>query len=234
MTATTDEVSKSVAAAIKARDSLLRDVIAETTEADRGKLMNIYMNSIPSKLLCIEGFILISALSKMRFVDLHNIEDDRIDIRNSNSFFIFSDVGNLGCTFGDDGRIIELEIEGGSDEYFALPAIIARLERLTEHTLWHCRSIPVELSNLRHLQSLALFRCSDLFDNNFPIQMVLSNLKDFNIYNSRVQSTSGSPLFLEWMSTQLPRLENLAFDIMEKNETDSIVNALRTIEDICF
>ena len=89
MTATTDEVSKAVAAAIKARDSLLRDVIAETIEADRGKLMNICINSIPSKLLFIEGVILISALSKMRSVDLHNIEYDHIDIRNSNSFFVF-------------------------------------------------------------------------------------------------------------------------------------------------
>ena len=183
MTATTDEVSKAVAAAIKARDSLLRDVIAETIEADRGKLMNICINSIPSKLLFIEGVILISALSKMRSVDLHNIEYDHIDIRNSNSFFIFSDVDNLKCTVDDDGRIIELEIEGNSDEYFALPAIVVRLERLTELTLWHCRSISVELSNLRHLQSLALLRCSDLFDNNFPVQMVLSNLKEFDIHN---------------------------------------------------
>ena len=58
MTATTDEVSKAVAAAIKARDSVLRDVIAETTEADRGKLMNICINSIPDKLLFIEGVYL--------------------------------------------------------------------------------------------------------------------------------------------------------------------------------
>ena len=64
MTATVDEVSKAVVAAIKARESLLRDVIAETTEADRGKLMNICINSIPNKLLFIEGVILNSALSK--------------------------------------------------------------------------------------------------------------------------------------------------------------------------
>ena len=170
----------------------------------------------------------------MRSVDLHNIEYDHIDIRNSNSFFIFSDVDNLKCTVDDDGRIIELEIEGNSDEYFALPAIVVRLERLTELTLWHCRSISVELSNLRHLQSLALLRCSDLFDNNFPVQMVLSNLKEFDIHNFRFQSSSESPLLLEWMSKQLPRLENLGFDTMEKNGTDSIVYALRTVEDFCF
>ena len=167
-------------------------------------------------------------------MDLHNIEYDHIDIRNSNSFFIFSDVGNLKCTVDDDGRIIALEIEGNSDEYFALPAIVARIERLTGLTLWHCRSIPVELSNLRHLQSLALLRCSDLFVNNFPVQMGLSNLKEFNIHNSRVQSSSESPFLLEWMSKQLPRLENLGFDTMEMNGTDSIVYALRTVEDFCF
>ena len=98
-------------------------------------------------------------------------------------------------------------------------------------TLWHCRSIPVELSNLRHLQSLALLRCSDLFVNNFPVQMELSNLKEFNIHNSRVQSSLKLPLLLEWMSKQLPRLENLGFDTMEKNGTDSIVYVLRTVED---
>ena len=103
----------------------------------------------------------------MRSVDLHNIEYDHIDIRNSNSFFIFSDVDNLKCTVDDDGRIIELEIEGNSDEYFALPAIVVRLERLTELTLWHCRSISVELSNLRHLQSLALLRCSETITFQF-------------------------------------------------------------------
>ncbi|MGK3749633.1 MAG: hypothetical protein ACI8RD_001929 [Bacillariaceae sp.] len=78
MTAATDEVSKAIAAAIKARDRLLRDDIAETPEAGRGKLMNICINSTPNELLFIEGVILISALSKMRFVDLHNVEDNRI------------------------------------------------------------------------------------------------------------------------------------------------------------
>ncbi|MGK3761477.1 MAG: hypothetical protein ACI8RD_013795 [Bacillariaceae sp.] len=233
------EISTAVAAVVKANDRMLRDVIAETPAEDRGKLMTICSNSIPDKLFFIEGFILISALSTMGFVDLHNVTNDIIEFENQQidmmGFLIHLDNYRFECTIDDDGRIKKLSIVGdkGSDEPFALPAIICRLEKLTDLELQYCRSLPVELSNLPHLQSLKLVHCSDLFDSNFPVQMELSNLKNFFI-DDCYQIQSSSSLFLEWLTKQLPYLETLGFDKTKKKGTNSILNFLRTVKYLCF
>jgi hypothetical protein len=131
---------------------------------------------------------------------------------------------NSRCTIDDDGRFKLLTIIGCEYEPFALPANIARLEKLTELTVWSCRSFPMELSNLQYLRSL------QLFDNNFPVQMVLSNLKILNIIDPRIQSS-----FLEWMTKQLPRLEELIItSVKSKNEIDCILDSLRNTKNLCF
>jgi hypothetical protein len=203
---------------------------------------------IPNEVSSIDGAVMVSILSKTAdfVVDLHNIENDRTKFEKSRndsySYDLFCISSSISCDFtiDDDGRIIRLSINGGRRERFALPEIIARLERLTDLTLGHCQSIPMELSNLPQLKALTLIHCSDLFDNSLPVQMVLSKLKEFSICNYRSESTpmststSTSTQLIAWMSKQLPILEELGFFFLQKNRTDSVLNALSTVKYLCF
>ena len=66
-------------AEMKARDRLLRDVMAETPEEDRGRLLAVAIESMPNKAAFIDWVILISILSQTELVDLH---DDDVDYRD--------------------------------------------------------------------------------------------------------------------------------------------------------
>ncbi|OEU21535.1 hypothetical protein FRACYDRAFT_235160 [Fragilariopsis cylindrus CCMP1102] len=193
----------------------------------------------PKEVSSIDGAILVSALLKTAsFVaDLHNIENDRTKFEKSftkNRYDIHCPSSGFSCgfTIDDDGRITRLSLFEDQQE---LLKIIALFERLTDLALW-CRQsiIPMELSNLPQLQTLTLRTFSDLFDINFLVQMDLSKLKKLSICGFRSESTQTLMQLIAWMTKQLPILEELEFDFSERNVTDSFLNALSTVEDICF
>jgi hypothetical protein len=223
------------AIAVKSMDRLLRDILSDTPEEDRGKLITVCLNSIPNKMNFVECVTLVSAFSKMGMVDINNIENDRIHFGNYKGGDHYDFCGNnfdADFTIDDDGRITGLDIYRG-DEY-DLPATIACLERLTKISVYKCRSLPVELTNLPHLDTLFLIECSpDLFEN-FPIQMKLNNLKKLCIYKCVCVFPSAPSQFLTWMTSQLPSLEDLEFfSCMDNDEVSYTVDYLRSKE-VCF
>ena len=217
--------------AIKSMDSQLRNVLSETPEADRGKLISVCLKSIPNGMNFVECVIVVSALSKMGLVDINNIANDQIDFEKyGNQYGIHDDA--CYCTINTDGRITGLYITPDNVDEYDLPAIIGCLERLTCLTLNKCRSLPVELSNLPHLEKLQLLHCSlnlNLIEN-FPIQMQLNNLKILTV--SSAEPIPAASQFLKWITSQLPRLETLEHTGIETNDVSSIIDSLRT-NDIC-
>jgi hypothetical protein len=71
--------------AIKSMDNLLRDVLSDTPEADRGKLISVCLKSIPNRMNFVECVTFVSAMSKMGEVDINNIENDRIESNSKKS-----------------------------------------------------------------------------------------------------------------------------------------------------
>ncbi|OEU07433.1 hypothetical protein FRACYDRAFT_251238 [Fragilariopsis cylindrus CCMP1102] len=219
--------------AIKSMDSQLRNVLSDTPEADRGKLISVCLKSIPNRMNFIEGVTFVSVLSKMGVVDINNIANDQIDFENDgqdSDKYCIRDTW-CDCTIDTDGRITELDIMHDDEHEYDLPAIIALFERLTCLTLYNCRSLPVELSNLPHLENLYLYSIDlDLLEN-FPIQMKLKNLKELCV--DRDSSLPVPSQFLKWMRTQLPSLEVLRYCTNGKTDVSFIIDSLRT-NDVCF
>ncbi|OEU12619.1 hypothetical protein FRACYDRAFT_243872 [Fragilariopsis cylindrus CCMP1102] len=220
--------------AIKSMDSLLSNVLSDTPEADRGKLISVCLKSIPNRMNFVECVTFVSVMSKLGFMDINNIANDQIDFRSSCGFKYYICGDSCGFTIDTDGRITELQIIRGDDDLghdYDLPAIIALLQRLTCLSLHSCRSIPAELSNLPHLEELYLYDCSFNPIENFPIQMKLKNLK--KLY-ARLDSSLPLPSqFVKWMTTQLPSLEVLEYSTKRKNDASFIINSLRT-NDVFF
>ena len=213
----------------------MKDILAEAGDL-RGRLMAVFANCIPDKMDFIEGMSLVSILSQIGIVDLRD-EDIHIDLTIDDNTAI-SDTNDDAADdddndedkddkmwsyeMDDDGRITKLEIFDENLAPFDLPAGIARLERLTDITVWNCKSLPVkELCNLR-LHTLRLHRCSDLL-NKFPIEMRLKFLKKLYIDSCRLHPSS---TLLAWMVSQLPILEYLEFNDMLEKEINRIVDVL--------
>ena len=103
---------------------------------------------------------------------------------------------------------------------------------MTELSVYYCRSLPEELSNLPNLQSLRLHNCSNL-QKKFPILVQLKQLKKLAVFfASRIESASLP--FFTWLVKQLPSLEELEFVGMEKNETIYFLDFLCTVDVVCF
>jgi hypothetical protein len=95
------------AESIKLRNQLLREIIAETPEEDRGALMTVCINHIPKEMDILDGIIYVLALSKGGLIDLHNetnhIYFDRCVVRNGDRMIGTLEVDN-------DGRIFNLSV----------------------------------------------------------------------------------------------------------------------------
>ena len=195
------------------RGKLLKDILNEISEEDRGRLTTLCINLIPDNLDYIDGLILIIILSKIGTINLY----DDLSVNGPYSTDKY-------------GRITTLKLFNGHDNpKYDLPAIIGRLERLTDLTVCDCRSLPVELSNLLHLQSLSLRDCSDLI-RNFPVQMKLRHLKKLYVSYRYLLRTPAS--FFEWTVGKLPNLEELKFNgIMNGIE---FLDCLHTVDAVCF
>ena len=226
--------------AIKSMDSQLRNVLSETPEADRGKLISVCLKSIPNRMNFVECVTLVSVLSKMGFVDINNIANDQINFVN------YSQDGDPYCirdtlysicsascdfTIDTDGHIKGLYITPDDEHEHDLSAFLAFPERLTGINQYKYRSIPAELSNLPHLEKLHLNIWSLYLLDYFPVQMKLPNLKELVVDMGSVQIASSR--FLTWMTTQLPSLEVLEYSTERKNDVTVIIDSLRT-SDLCF
>jgi hypothetical protein len=93
----------------------------------------------------------------------------------------------------------------------------------------------VELSNLPHLETLHLTIVSLSLIENFPIQMKLKNLKKLVFEIESAVTLSISSRFITWMTTQLPSLEVLEYDLEAlensseiKNDVSFNIDSLRT------
>ncbi|OEU21700.1 hypothetical protein FRACYDRAFT_231843 [Fragilariopsis cylindrus CCMP1102] len=237
---------------IMTEDRLLRDVLADTPEDDRGKLISFCLKYIPIEMNFIEGIVFISALTKMRLLDVDNVGRNRRHIRHipnqtqdlkERRCVIRMEVYSSYCSFDDDGRIIRLELRNyinginspANIGRIDVPATIGRLERLTDLKVFKPRSLPAdELSKLSQFRTLELFDCSSVIFEYFPIQMKLRHLKKLRVANFQIEFVSVSSPFLTWMTRQLPSLEVLDFVGMKKNETNFIVDHLVTNDVICF
>lgn len=236
MTTTTSEVTTAAVttdAENKERDNIIRDVLAETAEEDRGRLMSVCVGNCPTNVAFIDFVVVISILSRGGVI---NIE------RGANNNFNFG--SNIG--FGDgwlfltneDGRIRELNVGGYAEDEdgihdiasYCLPAGVTRLQQLDSlEVIGNCRSLPIaNLCSLPHLQELCLNRCSDLLEK-FPIGMTLPRLKRLYLRGCRLKETASSQLFA-WMASQLPVLERLAFHYIKEMEPECILDALRSLE----
>jgi len=172
--------------AIKSMDCLLREVLADVTEEDRGKFMNVCFKGIPTEINFTEKVVLIYVLSKMNMLELNNSENNCIIFYEANESPSLK--GEYNCFVGDrgiprrtnswcmnftidpnEGRITKLIIPCNDTD---LPTVISRLERLKDLRIWNCRSIPAELSNLQQLEKLTLADSSEC--RSLPVE--LSNL----------------------------------------------------------
>ena len=94
----------------KARDRILRDVMAETPEEYRGSLLTVAIksnnsnNSMRDKAAFIDCFVLVSILSQVGIVNLHDDDD------NDDDYHDLVDHDGLEYEVDDDGRIIEFSI----------------------------------------------------------------------------------------------------------------------------
>ena len=203
----------------KDRDRLMREVMAETAEKERGRLLTIASKTAPKRVAFVDWVILVPILSKIGIVNLRNRTDRIRDARWS-------------YKADKNGRIMELRIGGVRDlDPFDVPAGIVRLERLKLFSVTNCLSIPVELSSLSHLKELHLLESDEELLNDFPLQMVLSHLTRLEVSDCRLQSSSP---FLIWMTRQLPRLEIFGFMSMGKEEANYILDSFRNSENVCF
>ena len=196
-----------VEAGMKARDRVLRDVMTETSEENRGRLLTIAMDNMPhAKYSFIDWVIVVSILSQVGIVDLHDEEEDYNDLLDRDDW---------GYRIDLDGRVTRFDIRTSANDPFDLPAIVGRLKILTILILWHCRSLPAKkLSILSQLETVYLGWCSDL-PNNFPIWLPIPILVTVPHMDDRAT---------------IPSLEILQFGGFEKNETNCILDALQNID----
>jgi hypothetical protein len=219
------------AESIKLRNQLLREIIAETPEEDRGALVTVCINYLPKEMDFLDGIIYVLALSKGGLIDLHNetthIYFDRCVVQNGHRIIGTFKVDN-------DGRIFSLSVNHSDPNVllYDLPPIIGRLERLEYLSLYNCRSVPVELSNLPNLKVLML---DDECFANFPAEMELRHLKELHVGVVNYEYESASPPFFAWLKGQLslPSLEKLEFDNLNDKFRVHIVDFLLT-NDFCF
>ena len=209
------------AAAIKARDQSLKEIVSEIPKEHRGRFMTICVNSIPDNVAFVDGMVVISILSKTELLDLDDPTIERIDFPINEDL----DYYDWSCEIdNDDGRIVELCIDVHS-----LPADVGRLDRLKTLFVTNCRSLPtVALSKLPNLNDLTLISCQDLL-NNFPLQMELNRLTFFSIqggHHDDIQWRPSTP-FLAWMAAKLPNLEYLYFNCLNKKEIDCFLHKVR-------
>jgi len=197
------------------RDRILRDVMTETPEEDRGRLLTVAIDSMPDKVAFIDWIVVVSILSLIGIVNLHDDDVDYRDLADHHNGWKYK--------VDDDGRNISLIIFDEDLDPFDLPAGIVRLERLADLRLRNCRSLPAkELSCLLYLKALSLALLE-----NIPAQMELKYLKTLYLTNSQVRPTSP---FLPWMAGQLlPSLEALYFYGAGEIETNYILDALRNL-----
>jgi hypothetical protein len=206
--------------AVSQRDRVLRDITVEIPEDDRGKFLTICHNSIPEKVAFIDGAVVMLILIKVGLVDLNDVENDRIDFDVSHMWSYEIDT--------DDGRIKSLTIRGNDNlDQYELPTIVCHLTRLFELCLHCCEKLPVELSKLPCLEKLELVRSSDIFDDNFPSEMVLKELKILTFKYCQFPQPHTSPFFV-WLTKQLPLLAALHFLHMEDDAIDPILDVLRS------
>ena len=57
------------AAAAADRDRLMRDIMTETAEEDRGRLLTVAINTMPNKAAFIDWIVVVSILSQVGIVD---------------------------------------------------------------------------------------------------------------------------------------------------------------------
>lgn len=218
-------------------DRLLKEVLSDTPEDDRETLINVCREYyIPNKMYFVDFVVFISALTKMGRLDIHGLDTEDIFVYEGTNVCV-----NLNddsrCTFCKDGRIIKLvfhaEIIDDEELEFDVPAIVGRLENLKDLQVMGCRSIPAwELSKLPQLETLHISACSLELDNNFPI---LQHLKKLQVDSFHFESTSDP--FFQWMTSQLPSVEEIKFygDYdYDRESTDAILDFLSSIEDTSF
>jgi hypothetical protein len=210
----------------------LNDIIAETAEEDRGRLMTICNDVIPNQIIFKERVILVTILRKTGHIDLH--DEDLKEVRILENGNINGD--DWSCSVDNDGCIIKLQIGDywqGVRSTFVLPPIVIRLVMLQNLMVDYCRSLPVELSQMQNLHRLSLGQCSDLIDN-FPVQMELRNLKYFRLHSTRIPESTSSPFFV-WLKTRLPSLNDLGFvDYPREEETSKIFDFFLTVKEKRF
>ena len=222
--------------------SLFRDVLVDTPEGDREKLISMCSSSqwIPKGMNFIDALVLLSISSKMGCLIINDM-----DLINNQIQVVYDKEGRVNavevnsyssctCTFDGDGRIDMLEFCRWKNRAFELPSIASRLQRLTFISVWGAGSISSEgLSNLPQLETLQLIYCSpDLF-NHFPIQMKLRHLKKLLVLKFQIESVL-SPFFT-WMTSQLPSVEDIGFEYAEDKKTaNAILESLSSVEDVCF
>jgi len=239
------------------RGQVLRDLMAEVPEKDRGNLMTASINNIPNEMDFVDGVILISILSKIGILNLSKENNTSIDFKQHNTRFVkewenwkdrkdwddYEDWldNQLVCALwqnepwtyhsDENGRITLFTV--ANDAPYELPAHIGRLDRLERLGLaGNCLSIPVkELCKLERFQELFITGCSNLLSNDFPVQMKLKHLKFLYLHNSQFQSTVS---FLRWMAAHFPSLEYLEILYMEENQTDIILDFLRGLDSASF
>jgi hypothetical protein len=61
---------------MESMDSLLRDVLAETPEGDRGKLISFCLETIPDEMNFIDSVVFMAALTDMKLLDIDNVSID--------------------------------------------------------------------------------------------------------------------------------------------------------------
>jgi hypothetical protein len=213
----------------------MMDIIAETAEEDRERLMTICNDVIPNQIIFKERVILVTILTKTGHIDLHD-EDIKSKVRWTDGTFFGTgyNTGDWDCSFDKDGHIVRLIIGENSQGYltsFVLPPIIIHLVRIKILWVEFCSSLPMELSKLENLQRLYLGYCPDLFDN-FPVQMELRNLLKLQVLNTIPESTS-SPFFV-WLATKLPSLHDLGFKDCREEQTNRVLDFLLTVEETRF
>jgi len=247
--ATVDSAAIATAAITKAREQSMKCILEEIPEEHRGRFTTICVNSIPDEVSFVDGMVLILMLIQMGRFRLDDSTIDRIDFNLEKVEDVYDsdddyesnwkyeiDLYDVHPKIDEDGRIIAFSIGRYFEQHrqipYDLPSCIVHLDRLEYLFVIDCRSLPAEaLPKLPNLRTLELYfrDPSDLL-NNFPLQMELNQLKTLEICGGKFQPPAH---FLEWMTTNLPNLENLGFWHTEKKETERIIKALST-HDVCF
>jgi hypothetical protein len=130
-------------------DILFRDVLVDTSEGDREKLISVWCSSrwIPKEMNFIEALVFISILSKMGCLYMNNMDPNDIDIEvkyNDEGLVNGVEVNSYyscTCTFDGDGRIVRLNFHHLKNGAFEVPSIVGRLQILTCIFSFRCMTL---------------------------------------------------------------------------------------------